>query len=67
MKTRWVAVAFLKSSIPSNMELELVFRPDGTVESAWWTKEIGKLLCGICGMQGSTQCVTCMNKNPWCG
>ncbi len=52
---------------PANREVEIVVQPDGTVESAWWTPEILVLLCGICGMQNTTACITCVNKNPWCG
>ncbi|TEB04763.1 hypothetical protein Psch_03525 [Pelotomaculum schinkii] len=53
--------------MPAHKELEITIHADGTVESAWWTPEIGLLLCGICGMQGSTNCIACMNSNPYCG
>lgn len=57
----------LNKPMSSNQELEIIIHADGTVESAWWTPEIGKLLCAICGMQGSIKCITCMNSNPYCG
>lgn len=66
-KMRLEAMESLKSSMPSNHEIELVIRPDGTVESAWWTPETSKLLCGVCGKQDSTACITCLNTNQWCG
>lgn len=59
--------ALLKRPMSSNQELEIIIHADGTVESAWWTPEIGHLLCGICGMQGSSKCMTCLNSNPYCG
>jgi hypothetical protein len=48
-------------------EIELVIRPDGTVESPWWTPEIAEYLCSLCGRWGSEECENCLNRNPWCG
>ncbi|MCL5057097.1 MAG: hypothetical protein M1130_03700 [Actinobacteria bacterium] len=53
--------------IAANREIDIVIRPDGTVESHWWTPELAVMLCLLCGKQGAPQCAYCLNANRWCG
>jgi len=57
----------INSLSPLKSDIELIIHPDGTVESPWWTIETSKLLCAVCGMQGSAGCITCTSSQQWCG
>ena len=63
---RWAAVKLLKR-IAANNEVDIIIRPDGTVEAPWWTPEQAELFCLLCGKRGAPQCASCLNANKWCG
>jgi hypothetical protein len=57
----------LLKKIAASREIDIVIRPDGIVESHWWTPELAVMLCLLCGKQGAPQCASCLNANRWCG
>lgn len=51
-------------------EIELTVRPDGTVESVWWSEETMEYICLLCGKKckkNPLQLMVCVNSNPYCG
>jgi len=58
--------------------IELNIKPNGTVETPWWTPETAEYICEICGKKGTEACqepvegsnfsiIKCVNANPYCG
>lgn len=59
-------------------EIVLAIKPDGTVETPWWSPEIAGYICELCGKKGTDECQQkvdglslqigiCVNTNPYCG
>ena len=46
--------------------IEVVVGPAGEISSPWWSGEIKKLFCNICGKCNGEN-MSCMVVNPLCG
>ncbi len=61
----------------SQTEIVLSIKPDGTIESPWWSPEVAEYICDLCGKKGTDECrqkvggsislIVCVNANPFCG
>ena len=54
--------------MPEPEKIEITIDGD-TISCDWWTKDVGKLFCDVCGKKGTEECnkMTCQISNPWCG
>ncbi len=47
------------------MELDIRIMPSGEIVIPWWSTEIKKIICAVCG---KIECDKwCLVKNPYCG
>ena len=49
--------------------IEIEISPSGEIISSWWSKEIEKLFCAICGKNCTQEGMIniCLVKNQFCG
>lgn len=50
------------------MVIEIRVNMSGEIATSWWSEELKKLFCAICGKHCTEQVFhACMVQNPYCG
>lgn len=54
------------------MDIEISISPSGEIVSSWWSEEIKKIICAVCGkctegINDNKIIVHCMMANALCG